>query len=51
MSAITTKTGLISGWGKDTPSGRVAAAMPPRTNKIISLPRLGGLHHRYAVAA
>ena len=26
-------------------------AVSPRANKIISLPRLGGLHHRYAVAA
>jgi len=39
------------GLRKDTPSGRVAASMSPLTNKIISLPRLGGLHHRYAVAA
>jgi len=39
------------GLAKDTPSGRVAASMPPRTNKIVSLPRLGGLHHRYTMAA
>ena len=39
------------GLGKDTPDGRVAASQPPRGNKIISLPRLGGLHHRYAAAA
>jgi putative transposase len=39
------------GLGKDTPSGRVAASMPPNTNKIITLSRLGGLHHRYMLAA
>jgi putative transposase len=39
------------GLGKDTPDGRVAASAPPNESKIISLPRLGGLHHRYAVAA
>ena len=39
------------GLGKDTPGGRVAASLPPRGNKIIALPRLGGLHHRYMVAA
>jgi transposase InsO family protein len=39
------------GLGKDTPDGRVAASAPPSESKIILLPRLGGLHHRYAVAA
>ena len=39
------------GLGKDTPGDRVAASVPPRGQKVISLPRLGGLHHRYAVAA
>ena len=39
------------GLGKDTPDGRVAASASPSASKIISLPRLGGLHHRYAVAA
>jgi transposase InsO family protein len=39
------------GLGKDTPDGRVTASVPPRENKISSLPRLGGLHHRYMVAA
>ena len=39
------------GLGKDTPVGRVAAPVSPSGNKIISLPRLSGLHHRYAVAA
>ena len=39
------------GLGKDTPSGRAVASASPSSNAIISLPRLGGLHHRYAVAA
>jgi transposase InsO family protein len=39
------------GLGKDTPSGRVPASGPSDRNKVISLPRLGGLHHRYTVAA
>jgi transposase InsO family protein len=39
------------GLRKDTPGGRVAASAPPSESKIVSLPRLGGLHHRYAVAA
>jgi putative transposase len=39
------------GLGKDTPDGRIAASASRSGNKIISLPRLGGLHHRYAVAA
>ena len=37
------------GLEKDTPAGRVASPLP--SHKIISLPRLGGLHHRYVVAA
>ena len=37
------------GLGKDTPGGRVTVS--PGGNNIISLPRLGGLHHRYIVAA
>jgi len=39
------------GLGKDTPGGRVAASVSPCASKIISLPRLGGLHHRYMHAA
>src|ERR1035441_7645479 len=39
------------GLGKDTPDGRVAASPPSSGHKVISLPRLGGLHHRYTVAA
>jgi len=39
------------GLRKDTPGGRVTACVSPHGNKITSLPRLGGLHHRYTVAA
>ncbi len=39
------------GLAKDTPAGRPAAIRPGVESKIQSLPRLGGLHHRYAVAA
>jgi transposase InsO family protein len=31
--------------GKDSPDGRVA--QPPEMGKIIALPKVGGLHHRY----
>jgi hypothetical protein len=36
---------------KDTPAGRPTTIRSERENKIQSFPRLGGLHHRYAVAA
>jgi transposase InsO family protein len=39
------------GLGKDTPGGRVPDSASPSGNRIVSLPRLGGLHHRYVVAA
>ena len=39
------------GLGKDTPSGRVVASPPSSGHEVISLPRLGGPHHRYTVAA
>ena len=39
------------GLAKDTPAGRPTAIRPGVESKIQSLPRLGGLHHRYAVAA
>ncbi len=32
--------------GKDTPSGR-AVEKRPESGKVVALPRLGGLHHRY----
>ena len=33
--------------GKDTPSGRPIQPRPDESSKIIELPRVGGLHHRY----
>jgi len=39
------------GLRKDTPYGRGLDSTPPTGHKVISLPRLGGLHHRYTVAA
>lgn len=35
----------------DPSIGRVAASASPIGSKVVSLPRLGGLHHRYAAAA
>ncbi len=32
---------------KDTPSGRLVQSRPAESSKIIELPRVGGLHHRY----
>jgi putative transposase len=39
------------GLAKDTPTGRPLAIRSGAERKIQALPRLGGLHHRYAVAA
>ena len=39
------------GLAKDTPGGRAAEIRSTTESKIQSFPRLGGLHHRYAVAA
>ncbi len=39
------------GLEKDTPMGRPRAVRAPIAGRIQSLPRLGGLHHRYATAA
>jgi hypothetical protein len=39
------------GVAKDTPAGRPVAVRPRVPSKIQSLPRLGGLHHRYVAAA
>jgi len=39
------------GLAKDAPSGRPTAIRSARESNIQSFPRLGGLHHRYAVAA
>jgi transposase InsO family protein len=34
--------------GKDTPNKRPVERKPARNATVISIPRLGGLHHRYA---
>lgn len=39
------------GLAKDTPAGRPTTMRFALESKIRSFPRLGGLHHRYAVAA
>jgi len=39
------------GLAKDIPVGRPIGTRPRSASKIQSFPRLGGLHHRYAVAA
>jgi Integrase core domain len=39
------------GLRKDMPDTRVAASAPSLGNEIVSLPRLGGLHHRYETVA
>jgi hypothetical protein len=39
------------GLAKDTPADRPIGTRPLSGSKIRSFPRLGGLHHRYAVAA
>ena len=39
------------GLAKDTPAGRLSADRPVMETSIRSFPRLGGLHHRYALAA
>jgi transposase InsO family protein len=39
------------GLAKDTPTGRTRAKRSPAGSSAESLPRLGGLHHRYTLAA
>ena len=39
------------GLGKDTPAGRIAAQNTIVSAEVVSIPRLGGLHHRYDLAA
>ena len=39
------------GLGKGTPASRETATFPGRFGSVASLPRLGGLHHRYDLAA
>jgi hypothetical protein len=39
------------GLAKGTPAGRVAERATGSGPRVISMPRLGGLHHRYDLAA
>jgi len=39
------------GLGKETPAGRTTTKSTPDSAKVVSMPRLGGLHHRYYLAA
>jgi len=39
------------GLKKETPAGRVVAKDTDATCRVLSMPRLGGLHHRYDLAA
>jgi hypothetical protein len=39
------------GLAKETPAGREVAAKIEAGSRIIAMPRLGGLHHRYHLAA
>ena len=39
------------GLGKQTPSGREAATDSDADSRVIAMPKLGGLHHRYDLAA
>jgi len=39
------------GLAKQTPGGRAAAKQTALPREVVSMPRLGGLHHRYDLAA
>jgi hypothetical protein len=39
------------GLAKGTPNGREVAQSSDACRKVVSMPRLGGLHHRYDLAA
>jgi len=39
------------GLGKETPGGRTTTMSTPVNARVVSVPRLGGLHHRYDLAA
>jgi putative transposase len=36
---------------KETPAGRETEKNPKGHHQVVSMPRLGGLHHRYDLAA
>ncbi len=39
------------GLAKETPAGRLRESNPSASCKVVAMPRLGGLHHRYQLAA
>ena len=39
------------GLAKETPAGRQRESNPSASSGVVALPRLGGLHHRYQLAA
>jgi hypothetical protein len=39
------------GLDKETPAGREAREGAKTSSKVVSMPRLGGLHYRYNLAA
>jgi transposase InsO family protein len=39
------------GLAKETPAGRPRGSNPSASCKVVAMPRLGGLHHRYQLAA
>ena len=45
---IIMKTVFTTLLNKDTPNRRAIQAKPSPAHGVISMPRLGGLHHRYA---
>jgi putative transposase len=39
------------GLAKETPGGRLRESNPSASRRVTALPRLGGLHHHYQLAA
>ena len=42
-----TRNGFTMPWTRDTPNRRAMESRPSAAHEVISMPRLGGLHHRY----
>ena len=38
---------VVRAFAKDTPKGRAVTPRPSPTAKVVALPGMGGLHHRY----
>ena len=38
------------GLAKETPAGRETTSKPSASAKVVALPRIGGIHHRYELA-